>query len=96
MRTEPMDCTGWSSNTGSKVVPPSSDFHTPPLAAPTQIVSLPSGISTASSDAMRPLMAAEPMLRTPRPEIVAASKEAGGASAANTAAQARSAAVAGM
>jgi len=31
---------------------------------------------------MRPLIAAEPMLRTPRPEIVAVSKRAAGASAA--------------
>src|SRR6266480_4155284 len=30
----PIDCTGCSSNTGLKVVPPSVDFHTPPLAAP--------------------------------------------------------------
>ncbi len=31
----PMDCTGARSKTGLKVVPPSSDFHTPPEAAPT-------------------------------------------------------------
>ncbi|MBK7044798.1 MAG: hypothetical protein IPH50_14685 [Rhodanobacteraceae bacterium] len=31
----PIDCTGWSSNFAAKVVPPSSDFQTPPLAAPT-------------------------------------------------------------
>ena len=31
----PIDCTGCLSNTGLKVVPPSIDFQTPPLAAPT-------------------------------------------------------------
>ena len=35
MVTAPMDCTASWSNTDSKVVPPSCDFHTPPLAAPT-------------------------------------------------------------
>ena len=33
--TAPIDCTGCLSKTGLKVVPPSSDFQTPPLAAPT-------------------------------------------------------------
>jgi hypothetical protein len=33
--TAPIDCTGCLSKTGLKVVPPSSDFHTPPEAAPT-------------------------------------------------------------
>ena len=37
----PIDCTGCSSKTGRKVVPPSSDFQTPPLAAPTKMVILP-------------------------------------------------------
>ena len=36
----PIDCTGCSSKTGRKRVPPSSDFQTPPLAAPTKMVSL--------------------------------------------------------
>ncbi len=68
--TAPIDCTGWSSNTGVKVVAPSSDFQTPPLAAPTHTMSLPSGRVTASSEEMRPLIAAEPMLRAPRPEMI--------------------------
>src|SRR5436190_1709011 len=37
----PMDCTGCSSKTGRKRVPPSSDFQMPPLAAPTKRVILP-------------------------------------------------------
>src|SRR4030081_1125870 len=66
----PIDCTGCSSNTGLKRVPLSSDFQTPPLAAPTKIVSLPFGSRIASIAETRPLIAAEPMLRAPRPEIV--------------------------
>ena len=30
----PIDCTGCLSNTGLYVVPPLTDFHTPPLAEP--------------------------------------------------------------
>src|SRR5437870_8570629 len=72
MVTAPTDCTGCLSNTGLKVVPPLTDFHTPPLADPTYTVSrCPS--CTASTAAMRPLIAAEPMLRAPRPEIVSVS-----------------------
>src|SRR5471030_765101 len=59
------------SKIGRKVVPPSLDFHTPPEAAPTSMVVLPSGSARAAMAAMRPLMAAEPMLRAPRPEMVA-------------------------
>ncbi len=33
--TAPIDCTGCLSKTGLKVVPPLTDFQTPPLAAPT-------------------------------------------------------------
>src|SRR2546421_13041253 len=65
-----MDCTGWSSNTGLKVVAPSVDFQTPPLAAPTNRLILPAGSLKPASAEIRPLMAAEPMLRAPRPEIV--------------------------
>jgi hypothetical protein len=52
-------------------VPASSDFHTPPLAAPTKTVILPDGSLIAAIADIRPLMVAEPMLRAPRPEIVA-------------------------
>src|SRR5467141_3327146 len=69
----PMDCTGCLSNTGLKVVPPSSDFQTPPLAAPTNTMVFPFSFRAATA-AMRPLMAAEPMLRTPKPLIAAESK----------------------
>src|SRR6185369_4823593 len=69
----PIDCTGWSSNTGLKVVAPSLDFQTPPLAEPTNRVTLPDSSSKPASAEIRPLMAAEPMLRAPRPEIVPAS-----------------------
>ena len=41
--TAPIDCTFCSSNTGLKVVPPSVDFHTPPLAEPTNTVTRPVG-----------------------------------------------------
>src|SRR3954469_19286827 len=66
----PIDWTGCSSNTGLKRVPLSSDFQTPPLAAPMKIVILPLASRIASIAATRPLIAAEPMLRAPRPEIV--------------------------
>jgi hypothetical protein len=67
----PIDCTGCSSNTGRYRVPPSSDFQTPPLAAPTKSVTLPEGSLVPAMAEMRPLMAAEPMLRTPSPDMVA-------------------------
>src|SRR5689334_24446151 len=78
----PIDCTGCLSNTGLNVVPPSVDFHTPPEAAPTNSVVLPSLPGTASSAAMRPLIAAEPMLRAPRPDTTPASKRGAFASGA--------------
>src|SRR6202047_1234478 len=64
----PMDCEVCLSNMGLKVVPPFTDFHTPPLAAPTYTVIRPFSL-TAVSAVMRPLMVAEPMFRAPRPEI---------------------------
>src|SRR5437868_4707549 len=66
----PFDWTSCSSKTGRYRVPPSSDFQTPPLAAPTKRVILPEGSFTPAMAEMRPLIAAEPMLRAPRPEIV--------------------------
>src|SRR5262249_50027998 len=64
---DPIDCTGCLSKTGFKVVPPSSDFQTPPDAAPTKsVVVLPSG--RAAMAETRPLIVAEPMLRAPSPE----------------------------
>src|SRR5438067_7577349 len=70
--TAPIDCAGCRSNTGLKVVPPLTDFQTPPLAEPTKTFNRPSS-AMASTAAMRPLIAAEPMLRAGKPEIVAAS-----------------------
>src|SRR3954463_10586030 len=67
----PIDCTGCSSNTGRKRVPLSSDFQMPPLAAPTKRVILPDGSFTPAIAEIRPLIVAEPMLRAPRPEMVA-------------------------
>src|SRR5215471_19145664 len=64
----PIDCTGCLSKTGLNVVPPSIDFHTPPDAAPTKTVVVPFSF-LAAMEAMRPLMAADPMLRARRPEI---------------------------
>src|SRR5678809_1107752 len=66
----PIDWTRCSSNTGRYRVPLSSDFQTPPLAAPTNSVILPDGSRVAASAEMRPLIVAEPMLRAPRPEMV--------------------------
>src|ERR1700723_2829311 len=71
--TAPMDCTLSRSKTGLKVVPPFTDFQTPPLAAPAKTVMRPFS-SMASIAAMRPLIVAEPILRADRPETVAASK----------------------
>ena len=70
--TAPIDCTLSRSNTDLKVVPPFTDFHTPPLAAPTNTVMRPSS-STASTAATRPLIMAEPILRAGSPDTVAAS-----------------------
>src|SRR5512140_2489497 len=65
--TAPIDWTGCSSNTGRKVVPLSLDFQTPPLAAPTKSVVLPSTLRPSRAE-VRPLIAAEPMLRAPIPD----------------------------
>src|SRR5881392_2291328 len=67
----PIDCAGCSSNTGLNRVPPSSDFQTPPLAAPTNSVILPDGSRVPAMAEMRPLIVAEPMLRAPSPEMLA-------------------------
>src|SRR5260370_6076903 len=70
--TAPIDCALSLSKTGLNVVPPFEDFQTPPLAAPTYTVSRPFSF-TAAIAATRPLMAAEPMFRAPRPEMVSES-----------------------
>src|SRR6516162_4518506 len=67
----PIDWTSCSSNTGRYRVPLSSDFQTPPLAAPTKSVILPEGSRVPAMAEMRPLIVAEPMLRAPSPEMVA-------------------------
>src|ERR1041385_5581931 len=69
--TAPIDCTGCSSKTGRYRVPLSSDFQTPPLAAPTNSVILPDSSRARAMHEMRPLIAAEPILRAPSPEMVA-------------------------
>src|SRR5438132_13844358 len=65
--TAPIDCTSWRSKTGLKVVPPFTDFQTPPLAEPTNIVSRPL-LTTASNAAVRPLIVAEPLLHDVGPK----------------------------
>src|SRR6185369_17797968 len=65
----PIDCTDVLSKTGLNRVPPSSDFQTPPLAAPTKRVVLPSWLRPATA-ATRPLIVAEPMLRAVSPETI--------------------------
>src|SRR6516165_1164731 len=60
--TAPMDCTSSRSKTGLKVVPPFTDFQTPPLAAPTKTVIRPLS-SMASSAAM---LAPQPKQHTAR------------------------------
>src|SRR5471032_3713757 len=77
MATAPMDCTAGLSKTGLKLVPPLTDFHTPPLAEAAKTVSLPPSL-TAATAATRPLIWAEPILRAGRPEIVPASNRTGG------------------
>src|SRR5215467_9880965 len=77
--TAPIDCTGCSSNTGRYRVPLSSDFQTPPLAAPINNVILPDGSRVPAIAEIRPLIVADPMLRALRPEIV---DELNGASSA--------------
>src|SRR5271157_1467052 len=76
MATAPIDCTAGLSNTGLKVAPPLTDFHTPPLAEAANRVRRPAS-STAATAAMRPLICAEPMLRAGRPEIAPASNLTG-------------------
>src|SRR5438445_9750536 len=66
--TAPIDWTGCLSKTGLKVVPPSWLFQTPPLAAPTKSKLLPSTLRPATAE-IRPLIAADPMLRAFSPEI---------------------------
>src|SRR5215471_17595855 len=75
----PIDCTACSPNIGRYRVPLSSDFQTPPLAEPTNSVILPDGSCTPAIHEIRPLIAAEPMLRAPSPEMLA---ELNGVSAA--------------
>src|SRR5882757_355732 len=67
----PIDCTACSSNIGRYRVPLSSVFQTPPLAAPTNSVTLPDGSCTPAMHEIRPLIAADPMLRAPSPEMLA-------------------------
>src|ERR1051325_6446171 len=67
----PIDCTSCLSKTGRYRVPLSSDFQTPPLAAPTRSVILPDVSRLPAMHEMRPLIAAEPILRAPSPEMVA-------------------------
>src|SRR3984893_15408513 len=81
--TAPIDCTSSRSNTGLNVVPPFTDFHTPPLAAPTNSVMRPSS-STPSTAAMRPLMVADPILRAGNPETVAESNRYAACAAAGS------------
>src|SRR5947208_10967490 len=69
----PMDCTGCVSKTGRKVVPPSRDFQTPPLAAPTNTMVFPFSLRAVTA-AMRPLIVAEPIFRTPKPLTTPESK----------------------
>src|SRR6476620_1803805 len=88
----PIDITGWRSNTGRKVIPPSSDFHTPPDAAPTNKVVLPSGSRWPAMAEIRPDIWAEPMLRMPSPETALESATgATGAAAASGEAMTRAA-----
>ena len=70
MRMAPMDWV-WSSKTGSKLKPAFSDFQTPPLAAPTQMVT--GSVALPSMAEIRPLMTAGPMARALSPPKVAES-----------------------
>src|SRR5262249_20208056 len=91
--TAPIDWTGCLWNTGLTVVPPSWDSHPPPDAEPTNRIVLPPTTLPATA-AIRPLIAAEPMLRASRPESTPASRPAfsvgggGGAPAATAPASA--------
>src|SRR5207248_11775197 len=66
----PIDCTACYSHIGRYRVPLSSDFQTPPLAAPTKSVILPDGSCTPAMHEIRRLIAADPMLRAPSPEML--------------------------
>src|SRR5579862_7223151 len=68
----PIDCAVCLSNTGLNVVPPFTDFQTPPLAAPMYTVRRSSSFTAVSAET-RPLIAAEPIFRAPNPEIVSES-----------------------
>src|SRR5262249_45241330 len=87
--TAPIDWTACLSNTGLNVGPPSGASPPPPEAEPTNRMVLPPTIRPATA-AIRPLIAAEPMLRESSPESVPASRTAfslggGGGAAAATA-----------
>src|SRR5580700_762771 len=84
MVTAPIDCTSGLSNTEVKVVPPFTDFQTPPLAAPANTVRRPWSC-TASNAAKRPLMTAEPIFRAGKPETDAESNFIGACATALTA-----------
>src|SRR5262245_61008806 len=75
----PIDCTGCSSNIGRYRVPLSTYTQTPPPAEPTRSVILHDRSGTPAMPETRPLIAAEPMLRAPSPEML---DELNGASAA--------------
>src|ERR1022692_4374525 len=72
MATAPIDCAPALSNTGLNVVPPFTDFHTPPLADAANPVRRPASLPHAPA-AIRPLISAEPILRAVKPETVPAS-----------------------
>src|ERR1022692_3866864 len=72
MATAPIDCAPALSNTGLNVVPPFTDFHTPPLADAANPGSPPASWP-APPAATRPLISAEPILRAVTPETVPAS-----------------------
>src|ERR1700691_288620 len=74
--TAPMDCTSGRSNTDLKVVPPLTDFQTPPLAEAANTVSRPLSL-TAVTAAIRPLISADPILRAGRPDMVPESYRTG-------------------
>src|SRR5256885_7057306 len=90
----PIDCTGFLSKIGLKVVPPSCDFQTPPEAAPTSTMVLPSSLRAATAET-RPLIAAEPMLRAPSPETTPSSTRGAPAAARGRGGPAGEAAVPG-
>src|SRR5580658_8878234 len=76
MVAAPIDCTSGRSNTDLKVVPPLTDFQTPPLADAAKTVSRPLSVAAVTA-AIRPLISAEPILRAGRPEMVPESYRTG-------------------